>query len=219
MGKIIQLRASDDHQLEAYRAEPAGNPKAGLVILQEVFGVTRHIRRVADEYAAEGFLAIAPNLFDRVEPGLNLDYSAVDRGRATMMQLDLEEVVIDVAAAAESVRSAGNVGAVGYCWGGAIADLAACRIQLAAGASYYGRMIVEWLDLKPGCPMIYHFGEQDPLIPAEAVQQIQNARPDGDFYVYPDAGHGFNCEDRAAFHPESAQLARERTLNFFNKNL
>ncbi len=219
MGKMIQLRASDDYQLEAYRAEPAGNPKAGLVILQEVFGVTRHIRRVADEYAAEGFLAIAPNLFDRVEPGLNLDYSAVDRGRATMMQLDLEEVVIDVAAAAESVRSAGNVGAVGYCWGGAIADLAACRIQLAAGASYYGRMIVEWLDLKPGCPMIYHFGEQDPLIPAEAVQQIQNARPDGDFYVYPDAGHGFNCEDRADFHPESAQLARERTLNFFNKNL
>ena len=219
MGKMIQLTTSDDHRLEAYRAEPAGNPKAGLVILQEVFGVTRHIRQVADEYATEGFLAIAPNLFDRVEPGLALDYSAVDRGRETMMRLDLEEVVIDVAAAADSVRSAGNVGAVGYCWGGAIADLAACRIQLAAGASYYGRMIVEWLDLKPTCPMIYHFGDQDPLIPVEAIQQIQNARPAGLVYVYPNAGHGFNCEDRADFHPESAQLARERTLNFFKINL
>jgi len=219
MGKMIQLTTSDDHRLEAYRAEPAGNPKAGLVILQEVFGVTRHIRQVADEYATEGFLAIAPNLFDRVEPGLELDYSAVDRGRETMMRLDLEEVVIDVAAAADSVRSAGNVGAVGYCWGGAIADLAACRIQLAAGASYYGRMIVEWLDLKPTCPMIYHFGDQDPLIPVEAIQQIQNARPAGMVYVYPNAGHGFNCEDRADFHPESAQLARERTLNFFKINL
>ena len=219
MGKMIQLTTSDDHRLEAYRAEPAGNPKAGLVILQEVFGVTGHIRQVADEYATEGFLAIAPNLFDRVEPGLALDYSAVDRGRETMMRLDLEEVVIDVAAAADSVRSAGNVGAVGYCWGGAIADLAACRIQLAAGASYYGRMIVEWLDLKPTCPMIYHFGDQDPLIPVEAIQQIQNARPAGMVYVYPNAGHGFNCEDRADFHPESAQLARERTLNFFKINL
>jgi carboxymethylenebutenolidase len=124
-----------------------------------------------------------------------------------------------MAAAAAAVRSAGKVGAVGYCWGGAIADLAACRIEINAAVAYYGRMIVEWLDLKPACPVMYHFGDKDQLIPSEMVAEIRDARPDGVFYTYPEAGHGFSCDERPDYRPESAKLALDRTLEFFGENL
>lgn len=216
---MIKLTVEGDHTMGAYRAEPDGSPKAGLVVLQEIFGLTGHMRQITDEYAERGFLAVAPSLFDRVQPGVVLDYADVAQGRDIMQALDLDAVVADVAAAADSVRSAGKVGAVGYCWGGAIADLAACRTDIDAAVSYYGRMIVEWLNLKPGCPVMYHFGNEDPLIPPETVAEISGGRPDGICYQYAGAGHGFDCNDRPDFHPESAALALERTLAFFDKNL
>jgi carboxymethylenebutenolidase len=216
MGDDIQLTAGDGHQLQAYVAAPAGVPRGGLVVIQEVFGVTPHIRQVTDRFAAQGYLAVAPAMFDRVQPGTALAYTEVERGRDLMLQLDREQSVLDMAAAVDAVREAGQVGAVGYCWGGAMADLAACRLDIAGAVSYYGRMIVEWLALRPRCPVLYHFGGQDPLIPPETVQQIRNARPDGVFYLYPAAGHGFNCEDREDYEPDSAAQALERTLAFLD---
>lgn len=219
MGEIVQLTASDGHQLEAYRAIPPGTPRAGLVVIQEVFGLTDHICAVADDFAACGYLAVAPGLFDRVEPGIRLPYTAVEQGRDTMMELDLEQSVLDLDAAVADASSAGKVGAVGYCWGGAMADLAACKLDIAAAVAYYGRANVNWLDLQPRCPVMYHFGGQDALIPPELIEQIQAGRPDGEFFVYPDAGHGFNCNDRADYHPQSAELARTRSLEFFARCL
>jgi len=219
MGDMIRLTAADGHTLDAYRATPDGTPRAGLVVLQEIFGLTGHIRRVADDYAQRGYLAIAPALFDRVKPGTVLDYTDIDEGRSIMQQLALDDTVHDIAAAADEVRAAGSVAVVGYCWGGAMADLAACRVDIDAAAAYYGRMIVEWLDLVPGCPVIYHFGEADPLIPAEMIDRIHAARPDGVFHVYRDAGHGFNCDGREDFNAQAAKVALDRTLEFFGRHL
>ena len=219
MGELMQLLTGDEHNMGAYLAEPEGKPHAGLVVLQEIFGVTDHIRRVVDGFAAEGFLTIAPSLFDRVRPGVVLDYTDVEQGRALMQELDLDTAVTDIDTAVDAVRRAGKVGAVGYCWGGAMADLAACRSGVDAAVAYYGRMIVEWLDSKPACPVMYHFGNEDPLIPPDTIEQIRGARPEGIFYRYAGAGHGFNCDERADFHPESAALALERTLTFLRENL
>lgn len=219
MGDMIDVRAGDGQPLKAYLATPDGAPKAGMLILQEVFGITDHIKRVTDGYAADGYLAIAPSLFDRVAPGVVLDYTEVERGREIMMRLDREQTILDMAAAIDQAQRAGAVGAVGYCWGGAMADLAACRLPVTAAVSYYGRATVEWLDLSPACPVLYHFGADDPLIPPEMVAQIRTARPDGAFHIYEDAGHGFNCDDRPDYRPDSAQLARERTLAFFDEYL
>ena len=219
MGDMIQLTAGDGHELSAYRSEPDGPPKAGVVIVQEIFGITSHIQAVTDEYAEHGYLAIAPAMFDRIRSGVTLDYAEVEQARSLMMQLDLDKAVDDMAAAADLARSAGKVAVIGYCWGGAMADLAACRAEIDAAVAYYGRMIVEWLELNPACPVMYHFGEQDPLIPAEMVEQIKASRTDGVFHNYPGAGHGFNCTERADFHPESAALALQRTLQFLDQHL
>jgi len=219
MGQMIQLKTADAHVLAAYRAEPEHSPKGGIIILQEIFGLTNHICRVTDQFAANGYLTLAPSLFDRVKPGVILDYTEIDRGREIMQKLDLDDAVTDMSAAAAAVRPAGKVGALGFCWGGAMADLAACRIGVDSAIAYYGRMIVEWLELKPACPVMYHFGAKDPLIPAATVEQIRAARDEGIFYTYPDAGHGFNCDERDDFCADSASLAMERTLQFLEQTL
>jgi carboxymethylenebutenolidase len=219
MGATIKLNTDDGHELGAYRATPAGTPKGGVVILQEIFGITGHIRRVADQYAAHGYLAVAPSLFDRVEPAIVLDYADIDRGREIMSGLDLNLAMRDVAAAVNSSRSAGKVAAIGYCWGGAIADLAACRLDIDAAISYYGRMTVEWLDEQPGCPVIYHYGADDGLIPPAMIEQISAARPTHTAYVYDDSGHGFNCDDRDGYSHVNAELALKRSLGFLRDNL
>lgn len=219
MGEMISLTAGDGHQLGAYEAAPDGDPLGGIVILQEIFGITGHIRRVVDQYAESGFLAIAPSLFDRVRPGIVLDYSDIDQAREIMMTLDRDLAVTDIAAAADAARRAGRVAAIGYCWGGAMADLAACRLDIDAAVSYYGRATVEWLDEQPKCPVIYHYGAQDPLIPPELVAEISAARQAYASFVYDDAGHGFNCDEREDYRPESAALALGRTLSFLGEHL
>lgn len=214
MGENIQLTAADGHQLQAYRATPEGTPRGGLVIIQEVFGLTDHIKRVTDGFAKEGYLAVAPALFDRVSPGITLPYDEVEQGRDVMLKLDLDESVQDIDAAVAFAGAAGKVAAVGYCWGGAMADLAACRLMLSGAIAYYGGRLTGWLELEPRCPVLYHFGGNDPLIPMATLQQIRAARPEGIMYLYPEAGHGFNCDDRADYHADSARQALDRTLTF-----
>ena len=219
MGEYVTLKAMDGHALRAWRAAPGGRPRGGLVVLQEIFGVTGHIRRITDDFAAAGYLAIAPSLFDRTRPGVELGYDEIEPGRDIMTGLDRENTVRDMIAAVDAVRSAGRVGAIGYCWGGALADLAACRCRVDAAVSYYGRHTVTWLDLQPACPVMYHFGRLDPLIPPPTVAEIRLGRPDGIFHVYDEAGHGFNCDERHEYHEPSARLALERTLEFLRRHV
>lgn len=219
MGENITLKAADGHQLEGYLASPAGKPRGGLVVLQEIFGVNRHIRNVADNFADRGYLSLAPALFDRVRPGIEIPYDQLAEGRDIMMALDRTSTVADMRAAVAAVRHAGKVGAIGYCWGGALADLAACQCGVEAGISYYGRHTATWLDLAPECPVLYHFGKLDPLIPPETVEAIRAGRPDGTFFIYEQAGHGFNCDERHEYHAPSAMLALERTLEFLGRHV
>lgn len=215
----IRLTAADGHEFQAWQATPAGTPKAGLVVLQEIFGVNAHIRHVADDFAARGYLAIAPALFDRVRRGVELGYTDLGPGREIMAALKLADITADLEAAIAAAHAGGKVGAVGYCWGGAIADLAACRTDVDAAVAYYGRAMVNWLDEKPRVPVLYHFGARDPLIPPEVVAQIRDGRPGHEIHVYEDAGHGFSCDERGDFHPPSAALALERTLAFLDTHL
>ena len=219
MGETIRLTAADGHQLDGYQAAPEGTPKAGLLILQEIFGITDHIKRVADDYASRGYLALAPAFFDRVAANITLDYADIQQGRDTMMQLAPDNTVKDMAAGIEHLGSAGAVATVGYCWGGAMAYLAACRLPLKAAVSYYGGQIARFLDEAPQCPIMYHFGADDGHIPMSVVDEIKGARPEGIFHVYEGAGHGFNCDDRPDYRADSATLARERSLEFLAANL
>lgn len=218
MGQTVQLAAGDGHRFAAYRATPAGKPRGGLVIVQEIFGVTRHMRDVADQYAAQGYTSVAPSMFDRVEPGIELPYTEIARGRDYAGRLRLDQTMLDVNAALDSVAEAGRKGVVGFCWGGTIAYLAACETRIAAAVSYYGGRITQYLDRKPRCPVMYHFGEQDRGIPLTAVEQIRASHPEGTYYLYP-AGHGFNCTERADYDPASARLAFARTCEFLARHI
>jgi len=220
MGRTIELTAADGHRLSAYRADPPGDPRAGLVIIQEVFGVNAHVRRVCDDFAGAGYLSVAPALFERVEPGVELGYSGDElaRGRELRTRLGWDAPLRDVDAAIAAAREAGKVAAVGYCWGGSVAWLAATRLDVDCAACYYGGQIVQFADEHPRCPVLMHFGEKDPIIPSEDVERIRAAHPDIPVYVYP-AGHGFNCEVREDYHRESAELARQRTLEFLERHL
>ncbi|MCC7257150.1 MAG: dienelactone hydrolase family protein [Gammaproteobacteria bacterium] len=219
MGETIRLTAADGHVLDGYLARPAGTPRGGLVVLQEIFGVNAHIRRITDDFARCGYLALAPALFDRVRRGVDLGYDDLPPARELMMSLDREATVRDMAAAIAAVRSAGRVGVIGYCWGGALADLSACQCEIEAAVSYYGRHTATWLDLQPRCPVLYHFGRLDPLIPPETVAAIRAGRPAGTFHTYDEAGHGFNCDARHEYHAPSARLALERTLAFLQQHV
>jgi carboxymethylenebutenolidase len=216
--EIISLKTDDGHELQAYVARPEGEPKGGIVVIQEIFGLTDHIRAMTKRFAAEGYLAIAPAMFDRVKPEIVLDYSDFDTARETMNKLDRDQSVSDIRAAADYVRSAGKVGIIGFCWGGSMADLAGCNSLADAGVSYYGRMTMEWLDLQPSCPMLYHYGDRDALIPADIIEKIQRKR-NGKVYTWGSADHGFLCEDRPQYHKASANRSMEITLGFFQEHL
>jgi carboxymethylenebutenolidase len=216
--ETVSLTTKDGHQFQACVAQPDGTPKGGVVVIQEIFGLTDHIRSMVEKFAAEGYLAIAPAMFDRVKPGIVLDYSDFDAARETMDKLDRDQSINDLRAASEYVRSAGKVGIIGFCWGGAMADLAACNDLADAGVSYYGRMTVEWLDQQPTCPMLYHYGDRDDLIPAQTVEKIQRKRL-GNVCVWGSADHGFMCEDRPQYHKASANQSMEITLAFLQENL
>jgi carboxymethylenebutenolidase len=218
----ISLRAADGQELGAYVAWPEGEPVAGLVVIQEIYGVNAHIRRVTDGYAKDGFLAIAPALFDRIERGVELGYEGADamRARSFLPRLDTERAMLDVQAGVQyAAKSTGKkVGVVGYCWGGTLAWLAATRLGVQAAVGYYGGRISQYAQEEPKTPVMLHFGKQDQHIPPEEVDKVKQAHPEVEIFWY-DAGHGFNCDARASYSPESARAARERSLEFLKKNL
>jgi carboxymethylenebutenolidase len=217
MGKQIDLTAKDGFTLAAYEAAPDGETRGGLVVVQEIFGVTRHIRSVADDFAAQGYRVIAPALFDRVERNVELGYSGEDaaKGVALRAQTKMDETLADIAAAVEAAKAGGRVGIVGYCWGGTLAFAAAQQVDgLTAAVGYYGSGIAALPMEQLRCPVMLQFGDQDKSVPLADVEKIRRAHPDITIHIYP-AQHGFNSSDRASYNPVSATLARERTLEFF----
>ena len=222
MGEKLTLHAEDGHKFSAYRAAPAGTPRGGLVIVQEIFGVNAHIRRVCDGFAGDGYVALAPALFDRVEPGYETGYGQddVERGRNVRQKLGWDLMVQDTRAAVDALKKAGlKVGVVGYCMGGSMAWLSATRISgVAAAVGYYGGAVAEFADETPRCPVLLHFGESDTTIPREQWDKIREAQPTVPMHIYP-AGHGFNCDARGSYHEPSARLARERTLEFLRRHM
>ena len=221
MGEWIELTAADGHALNAYRAVPAGARKGGVVVVQEIFGVNAHIRSVCDRYADEGYEAVAPALFDRIRPSVELNYdeAGVNEGRELAAAIGWDHPTQDIEAAARFLDAEGKAAVVGYCWGASWVWVAACRLDIACAACYYGRHIVDLLDETPRCPVIMHFGARDASIPLEAVEAIRAANPQIPIYLYEDAGHGFNCDKRADFRPEAAAVALERTLSLFARNM
>lgn len=222
MGESITLTAADGHQLSAYVAHPAGEPVAGLVVVQEIFGVNEHIRSVADSYAQDGFLAIAPAIFDRIERGVDLSYESADLQKAMSFgpKLDMDKIVLDVAAALDfaKINTGKKAGVIGYCLGGTLAWLAATRLHPDAAVGYYGGRIGNYAAENPTASVMLHFGEHDAHIPAAEVEKVQTAHPEVEIYWY-DAGHGFNATPRSSYNPEAARLARERSLNFLTVHL
>jgi carboxymethylenebutenolidase len=219
MGDIVRLTAADGHRLDAYRADPDGVPKGGIVVMQEAFGVNAHIRAVCDDYASHGYVALAPALYDRQEPAAAFGYDPVEMERALAVRrkLDWDKVLLDVDAAVTALRPL-KVGMVGYCVGGSVTWLAAYRLTLDAAACYYASDIAKQLKEMPRCPVIMHFAERDRFISAETVAAFRAAHPEVPVEVYP-AEHGFNCWHRpdTSYHEPSSKLALSRTLALFER--
>jgi carboxymethylenebutenolidase len=220
LGKSLNLIASDNHRLGAYRADPSGTPVGGIVVIQEIFGVNHHIRSVCDRFAAEGYAAVAPALFDRQVKDFQSGYSPeeIEKARKFVANPDWDAMLRDTAAAIAELKGMGAVSIVGFCMGGTIAFLAAARLDgLTASVPYYGGRIVAFADEKPRCPTQMHFGEQDQSIPLSDVETIKQKRPDCDIHVYKDAGHGFHCDERGSYHEPSSRTAWERTLAWLKR--
>ena len=223
MGTMIELLASDGFRLSAYRASAKGRRRGGLVVAQEIFGVNSHIRSVADDYAAQGFHVIAPALFDRVQRNLELGYTSSDaaQGMKAARQIGMDIALKDVAASISHARAQWadlKVGVVGYCYGGSLAWLTATRLGPAAAVCYYGGQIAANAAEMPRCPVMMHFVARDAHIGPAEIEKIRSAHPDLPLFIY-DAGHGFNCDQRKDFEPQSASLARRRTLEFLHNHL
>ncbi len=228
MGQFIELKAADGQQIPAYVAQPAGQPKGAVVVIQEIFGVNSHIRNVADGYAAAGYLAVAPAMFHRVKPGVELGYADADMQAGFGLKQAVEAlpapgVMQDIQAAIDHAAktSGGKVGIVGYCWGGLLTWRAACTLNgLAAAAPYYGGGMTtpDEIARQPKVPVLAHFSDRDQWIPMDSVEAFKQAHPEVEVHIYP-ANHGFNCDQRGAWHEPSAQLARERTLAFFARHV
>ena len=222
MGKDIKLMASDNFQLGGYRADPSSAPKAAIVVIQEIFGVNHHIRAVCDRLAGEGYVAIAPSIFDRIEPNFTSGYSPdeIAVARKFVANPDGTAMLRDTQAAIDAVKELGPVGIIGFCLGGSVAYAAATKLSgLSAAVGYYGGAIVRFADDKPKVPTQLHFGEKDAGIPLSDVEIIRAKRPEVEIHLYPGAQHGFHCDERASYDKASADLAWPRSLSFFAKHL
>jgi len=220
LGKSLNLTASDGHRLGAYRADPSAAPVGGIVVIQEIFGVNHHIRNVCERFAAEGYAAVAPALFDRQVRDFQSGYSPeeIEKARKFVANPDWDAMLRDTAAAIAELKSAGPVSIIGFCMGGTVAFLAAARLDgLTAAVGYYGGRIVAFADEKPRCPTQLHFGDKDQSIPLTDVETIKQKRPDCDIHVYKDAGHGFHCDERGSYHEPSSRVAWERTLAWLKR--
>jgi len=217
----LELTADDGHTLSAYRSDPQGPPRGAVVVIQEIFGVNRHIKSVVDSFARDGYATIAPAMYDRYERGVDLGYTpeTVTKGRALKAKAKLDDAMRDVRAAMAAVVGAGKIGIVGYCWGGYVTWMASALVDgLACAVPYYGGGILENPDIEPRCPVMGHFGERDAGIPADGVRALAKKHPQHEFFLY-DADHGFHCDERGSYDAAAAKLARERTLAFFRKHV
>jgi carboxymethylenebutenolidase len=222
LGKHLTLTTSDRHKLGAYRADPQGKPKGGMVVIQEIFGVNHHIRAVCDRLANEGYVAVAPAMFDRFKPNFECGYTPdeIAAARALVGNIDYDKAMKDVDAALGDVKAAGPCGITGFCFGGTVSFLSACKLNgLKAAISYYGGGIAKNADEKPKCPVQMHFGEKDAGIPMSDVETIKQKQPQAEVYVYPDAAHGFHCDERASFNKDASAVAWKRSMEFLAKNL
>jgi len=224
MGEHVKLTASDGFQLGAWVARSAGTPIAGLVVLQEAFGVNSHIRHVTDEWAEDGFFAVAPALFDRIQPGFEVGYTPDDlqKGMAMIRQGTPDDRLKDVAAAIDYARqgTGKKVGVIGYCLGGSVAWLAAARLHPDAAVGYYGGQILQYAGERPQAPIQLHFGKEDTHIPkADIDAKVAAVYPDIPIFWYEGAGHGFDTRDRASYNADASRLARQRSLEFLKKHL
>jgi carboxymethylenebutenolidase len=223
MGEHTTLTAADGQKLDAYVARPEGEPLAGLVVVQEIFGVNEHIRAVADGYARDGFFAVAPALFDRIEPGIELGYEPADVQKAMSLfpKMDMNKSVLDVGAALgyAADQSGKKVGVIGYCLGGSLAWLAATRLRPSAAVGYYAGRIGNYADEMPKAPVMLHFGKDDAHIPASEIEKVHAAHPEVEIFLYEKAGHAFNRDIGPGYNPEAARLARRRSLDFLKKHL
>ena len=221
MGKMIELTAADGFRLSAYRAEPTGEPRGGVVVAQEIFGVNSHVKSVCDGYAKDGYAVIAPALFDRYERGVDIGYTAEDiaSGIALKAKATTDAALLDVAAARDALSNVGKVGVVGYCWGGFVAWMSACRLSgFACAVAYYGGGMLGAIAETPKCPVMAHFGERDSGIPIDGVKHFASLHPDVEVFIYA-ADHGFNCDQRGSYDATAAALARGRTLKHFRRYL
>jgi carboxymethylenebutenolidase len=222
LGKQLSLTTTDGHTLGAYRADPAGKPKGGIVVVQEIFGVNHHIRAVCDRFAELGYTAIAPAVFDRFVRDFECGYTPdeVAHARSYLGNIDWDKMTLDMAAAQANIKDAGPFGVVGFCMGGTAAYIAACRLSgIAAAVGYYGGGVAKFIDEKPTCPVQLHFGAEDQGIPLSDVEKVKQTRPELEVYIYEGAAHGFNCDERASYNKDAAALAWSRTQEFLAKNL
>lgn len=219
MGQTISI-STRHGRISGWQAKPHNKPRGALIVVQEIFGVNPHIRQVTDRLANYGYLAVAPALFDLVHPGTELGYdeAGVARGREVAEELGFNGALDGVRGAYDLLEAEHRVGVIGFCWGGSVAYLANARLGLPA-VSYYGGRTVPLLHERPKAPLMLHFGENDPLIPPEDVQKHRDALSSAEIHVWPGAGHGFNCDQRADYNEDIAKQALERTLAFFQKNL
>jgi carboxymethylenebutenolidase len=219
MGQTISINTRHG-RISAWHAKPHVTPRGALIVVQEIFGLNSHIRQVADRFANYGYVTIAPALFDLVHPGTELAYdeAGVARGREIAAELGFNGALDGVRGAFDLLESEYKVGVVGFCWGGSVAFLANTRLGLPA-VSYYGGRTVPLLGERPKAPLMLHFGESDPIIPPEDVQKHRDALSGAEIHVWPGAGHGFNCDQRADYNADVAQQALTRTLGFLQKNL
>jgi carboxymethylenebutenolidase len=226
MGQFTDLKAADGQAIPAYVATPKGQAKGGIVVIQEIFGVNEHIRAVADGYAADGYLAVAPAIFHRVKPGVEMGYTADDMGAGMALKTATEAlpspgVMQDIEAAIAHAAQAGKVGIVGYCYGGLLTWRSACELNgLSAAVAYYGggTTTPDEIKRKPKVPVLAHYGDKDKHISVESVEAFRKAHPEVEVHLYA-ADHGFNCDHRGSWNAEAAKLARERPLAFFARHL
>ncbi len=220
-GSMIRMKMSDGAEIGVYRVEPKGKRRGGLVLIQEIFGVTEHIRECCDGFAEEGYEVLAPSLYDREAPGFQASYSPEDIQKAIKIargEHPFEESIADTQVCIDALKGKGPVFITGYCYGGSVTWAAACKCDgLAAASGYYGAKIPEMAAWQPKCPTILHFGRHDHGIPMEQVERVQTRHPDVQVYIY-DAGHGFNSDRRSDYNEAAAKLAMQRTLELFRAN-
>lgn len=221
-GNEITIAAADGHKLAAWISLPSITPRAGIVVAQEMYGVNGYLRRVCAWYADHGYLAIAPALYDRISPGLVFEYSDADnaRAKATYRNYDWSKALLDLEAARDAVAHIGKVGMLGFCFGGSLAWMAACRTRLDAAVSWYGGEIDHYLDEDARCPVECHVGSLDTALPPEKVALFRARHPEVPFHIYPGARHGFDNPGRGdRYHPEAARQARAHSLAFLARHL